>query len=88
MFVQTSYDPAKVCKIHLPFLNFKILFTSVKALSLHQNKCHYDYSSVEWILRKMAKKRLEQLLVKTHKNVLEFCIASCIRVNLEASAKC
>lgn len=85
IFIEGSFSPAEAADVLLSLLNYKIKFHSVKSLNLRQEEPDAVCRSTERISKlKQAKKRVEELVVKAHKNGLELKIDSQIAIKLTA----
>ena len=81
--IKGQYSPAEAADLLLSLLNDKIKFHSVKALNLRQDEVNSEISSQDKIKNlKEAKKVVELLVLKAHKNGLELDINSTIEIKL------
>lgn len=82
-FIDGCFTAAEAADVLLSLLNDKIKFHTVKSLHLREGESPNDCSSTERIRNlKEAKKRVEELVVKAHKNGLQLEIDSTISIRL------
>lgn len=82
-FIEGCFTPAEAADVLLSLLNDKIKFHTVKSLHLRDDESDSDCGSTERIEKlKEAKKLVEELVIKAHKNGLQLEIDSTIKIKL------
>ncbi len=82
-FIKGRYNPAEAADVLLSLINDKIKFHTVKSLNLRQEEPNSHGKSDDRIVElKQAKKIVENLVVKAHKNGLELEIDCTVEINI------
>ncbi len=86
-FIKGRFSPAEAADVLLSLINDKIKFHVVRSLNLRQEGLDSGLSSEERIGKlKEAKKVIEQLVLKAHKDGMELVIKSKIEIELVKSS--
>ncbi len=81
--IEGSFSPAEAADVLLSLLNDKIKFHTVKSLNLRQGESETAGNVPERILKlKLAKKRVEELVLEAHRNGKQLEINSIIQIKL------
>ena len=82
-FIKGLFSPAEAADVLLSLINDKIKFHTVKSLNLRQEEPDLNMTSEERIGKlREAKKAVEQLVLKAHKEGMELNIESMIEIEL------
>lgn len=83
-FINGLFSPAEAADVLLSLINDKIKFHRVKSLKLRNEEQGLNISSEERIKKlKEAKKTVEQLVLKAHKEGMILSIKSAIEIELK-----
>lgn len=83
-FINGLFSPAEAADVLLSLINDKIKFHRVKSLKLRNEEQGLNISSEERIEKlKEAKKTVEQLVLKAHKEGMILSIKSAIEIELK-----
>jgi hypothetical protein len=82
-FIKGLFSPAEAADVLLSLINDKIKFHTVKSLNLRQEEPDLNMTSEERIGKlREAKKAVEHLVLKAHKEGMELNIESMIEIEL------